>query len=55
METTFDHLVLPVGHRDVILSLMAERYRDDLPWRTNDEHVDIVRGKGAQCRSFHRL
>jgi hypothetical protein len=40
-KSAFDDLVLPAGHKDVILSLVAQHFRDE-------EHhdVDIFRGKG---------
>ncbi|XPT03506.1 hypothetical protein M3J09_012598 [Ascochyta lentis] len=40
-KTSFDELVLPPGHRKLILSLVAQHFRDE-------EHhdVDIFRGKG---------
>ncbi|KZM28450.1 uncharacterized protein EKO05_0009881 [Ascochyta rabiei] len=40
-HTAFDDLVLPPGHRDVILSLVAQHFRDE-----EHHEVDIFRGKG---------
>ncbi|KAF3009698.1 hypothetical protein E8E13_008665 [Curvularia kusanoi] len=40
-KTAFDNLVLPDGHRKVILSLVAQHFRDG-----NRGEVDIIRGKG---------
>ncbi|KAJ8114483.1 hypothetical protein OPT61_g3643 [Boeremia exigua] len=39
-NTAFDDLVLPDGHKDVILSLVAQHFRDD------SQEVDIFQGKG---------
>ncbi|KAH6639086.1 hypothetical protein C7974DRAFT_304466 [Boeremia exigua] len=39
-NTAFDDLVLPPGHKDVILSLVAQHFRDD------SQEVDIFQGKG---------
>ncbi|PSN62687.1 P-loop containing nucleoside triphosphate hydrolase protein [Corynespora cassiicola Philippines] len=41
-KTAFDDLVLPEGHKEMILSLVAQHFRD----QGKDEEVDIVRGKG---------
>lgn len=43
-KTVFDQLVLPGGHKDMILSLVTQHFRDKESSR-NDQ-VDIVRGKG---------
>ncbi|KAI1815510.1 hypothetical protein GGS20DRAFT_576164 [Poronia punctata] len=40
----FDQLVLPPGHKDMILSLITQHFRDKA-WN-NSERTDIVRGKG---------
>ena len=58
VKTTFDRLVLPDGHRDMVQSLVVQhfRYRSDPSLR--DEKTDIVRGKGKSLvnhlyRRFH--
>ncbi|OJD28646.1 aaa family atpase [Diplodia corticola] len=49
-QTAFDQLVLPPGHQTMILSLIAQHFRDKDASRKDDagenEQVDIVRGKG---------
>ena len=48
-ETAFDQLVLPAGHKKVVLSLVAQHFRNKELVRKGgggDEEVDIVRGKG---------
>lgn len=40
-RTAFDELVLPPGHREVILSLVAQHFRDEA-----NHEVDIFKGKG---------
>ena len=41
--TAFDQLVLPDGHTDMILSLIAQHFRDK---GNRQDRTDIVRGKG---------
>ncbi|KAK4225137.1 hypothetical protein QBC38DRAFT_270746 [Podospora fimiseda] len=45
-ETSFDQLVLPRGHKDMVLSLITQHFRDKSSDRSGDDQVDIVRGKG---------
>ncbi|KAK3998263.1 hypothetical protein QBC44DRAFT_314084 [Cladorrhinum sp. PSN332] len=45
-ETSFDQLVLPRGHKDMVLSLITQHFRDKDLGRSGDDQVDIVRGKG---------
>jgi hypothetical protein len=49
-ETAFDQLVLPKGHKRVLLSLIAQHFRDKEATRKKgsgvEDQVDIVRGKG---------
>ena len=45
----FDQLVLPPGHKDMVLSLIAQHFRDKESAARSAEQVDIVRGKGATC------
>lgn len=44
--SAFDQLVLPPGHKKMVLSLIAQHYRDKESGNTDTEQVDIVRGKG---------
>jgi len=44
--TTFDRLVLEEGHKPMILSLIAQHFRDKASGAGDREQVDIVRGKG---------
>lgn len=46
-ETAFDHLVLETGHKDMIVSLITQHFRDKEAKGAQMEQVDIVRGKGA--------
>ena len=46
-ETAFDQLVLPEGHKKMVLSLIAQHFRDKESGTTDTEQVDIVRGKGT--------
>lgn len=45
-ETAFDQLVLPEKHKDIVVSLVAQHYRDKESAAKDYEQVDIVRGKG---------
>jgi hypothetical protein len=45
-ETAFDQLVLPPGHKQMVLSLIAQHFRDKES-RINEHEADIVRGKGS--------
>ncbi len=49
-QTAFDQLVLPQGHKEIVLSLIAQHYRDKESGTADTEQVDIVRGKGAELR-----
>ena len=53
----FHQLVLPKGHKDMILSLIAQHYRDKESAEGDSEQVDIIRGKGTNAiikTSYHR-
>lgn len=52
--TAFDRLVLEEGHRPMIVSLVAQHFRDKESITGQREHVDIVKGKGnwIQCHSL---
>lgn len=42
----FGQLVLPEGHKKMVLSLISQHFRNRESQKGNDEQVDIVRGKG---------
>jgi hypothetical protein len=45
-ETPFDQLVLPPGHKNMVLSLVAQHFRDRENITMDNDSADIVRGKG---------
>ncbi|KAK4083702.1 uncharacterized protein Triagg1_1364 [Trichoderma aggressivum f. europaeum] len=45
-ETAFDQLVLESGHKDMIISLITQHFKDKQAKAAQMEQVDIVRGKG---------
>ncbi|KAK0659196.1 hypothetical protein QBC41DRAFT_331599 [Cercophora samala] len=45
-QLAFDQLVLPDGYKDMVLSLIAQHYRDKASQKGQKSPVDIVRGKG---------
>ncbi|RFU80455.1 aaa family atpase [Trichoderma arundinaceum] len=45
-RTAFDQLVLPAGHKDIVHCLVAQHFRDKEARVSDNEEVDIVRGKG---------
>jgi hypothetical protein len=45
-KTAFDQLVLPTGHKDIVHCLVAQHFRDKEARVSDNEEVDIVRGKG---------
>lgn len=51
-ETAFDQLVLPEKHKDIVVSLVAQHYRDKESAAKDYEQVDIVRGKGKSQSQF---
>lgn len=51
-ETAFDQLVLPEKHKDIVVSLVAQHYRDKDSAAKDYEQVDIVRGKGKTETHF---
>lgn len=55
MTTAFDRLVLEEGHRPMIVSLVAQHFRDKESTTGQRQHVDIVKGKGnrIQAHSMH--
>jgi hypothetical protein len=49
-KTAFDQLVLPGGHKKIVLSLIAQHIQEKSSRKTENEETDIVRGKGKR---FH--
>ncbi|KAI8718086.1 Protein MSP1 [Fusarium sp. LHS14.1] len=45
-QTAFGRLILPKGHRQMVLSLISQHFRNKASQKGRDEQVDIVRGKG---------
>lgn len=50
--TAFDRLVLPEGHKPMIVSLIAQHFRDKESKGAQTEQIDIVRGKGRGSYLF---
>lgn len=42
----FGQLVLPQGHKKMVLSLISQHFRNKQSPESNDENPDLVRGKG---------
>lgn len=47
-DTAFDQLVLPEGHKEMVVSLIAQHFRDRESTTAATEQFDIVRGKGIR-------
>lgn len=47
----FGQLVLPDGHKKMVLSLISQHFRNKESQESNDNHLDIVRGKGKSTRA----
>ncbi|KAI7910729.1 hypothetical protein M0657_011046 [Pyricularia oryzae] len=45
-QGAFGQLVLPGGHKDMVLSLVPQHFRNKYRAHAKDEQTDIVRGKG---------
>ncbi|EPE09048.1 aaa family atpase [Ophiostoma piceae UAMH 11346] len=45
-KTAFSRLVLPGGHKRMVLSLVSQHFRNKASQKHRDERVDIVKGKG---------
>jgi hypothetical protein len=45
-QNTFDLLVLPPGHREMVESLVTQHFLDKASAYDETDEVDIVRGKG---------
>ena len=52
-KTAFGRLVLPRGHKKMVLSLIAQHFRNKESQQDKDEQVDIVRGKGMSLVLFN--
>lgn len=50
MGVSFDQLVLPKGHKEMVLSLVAQHYRNKEMAFSSGAQFDIVRGKGELRR-----
>lgn len=48
----FAQLVLPKGHKEMVLSLISQHFRNKQSPESNDENLDIVRGKGTPSSNF---
>lgn len=51
-QPAFDQLVLPDGHKNIVLSLISQHYRNRDSGRRSIEQSDIVRGKGKILTIF---
>lgn len=47
-QPAFEQLVLPEGHKTIVLSLISQHFRNRDSGRHSVEHSDIVRGKGKE-------
>lgn len=45
-QGAFGQLVLPQGHKKMVLSLISQHFRNKRSQESNDKEMDIVRGKG---------
>ncbi|KAH7325575.1 hypothetical protein B0I35DRAFT_474337 [Stachybotrys elegans] len=45
-KTAFSQLVLPAGHKKMVLSLVSQHFRNKESFKRRNEKVDIVKGKG---------
>lgn len=50
-QSAFEQLVLPKGHKTIVLSLISQHYRNRVSGRRSIEHSDIVRGKGEALQT----
>jgi hypothetical protein len=48
-QNTFDLLVLPPGHREMVESLVTQHFLNKASSYDETDEVDIVRGKGTDC------
>ena len=56
-QPAFEQLVLPDGHKNIVLSLISQHYRNRDSGRRSIEQSDIVRGKGkiSSIRPNHNI
>ena len=55
-KTAFERLVLEEKHKDMIISLVSQHFRDKGSAANHREQFDIVRGKGERlCENDPRL
>ena len=52
-KSSFSKLVLPSGHKKMVLSLVSQHFRNKASQKSLDERVDIVKGKGTIGITFH--
>lgn len=52
-QPAFDQLVLPEGHKNIVLSLISQHYRNRDYGRRSIDQSDIVRGKGKRLTICH--
>lgn len=45
-QTAFDQLVLPKQHKDIVYCLVDQHFRNKEARVSDNEEVDIIRGKG---------
>lgn len=45
-KTSFEQLVLPPGHKDLVKSLIAQHFRNKAFAGSYQKQTDIIRGKG---------
>jgi flagellar biosynthesis GTPase FlhF len=53
-KTPFDQLVIPDEHKRMVLSLIAQHFRDKESASSDNDQADIVRGKGMKFITFLR-
>lgn len=51
-QPAFDQLVLPEGHKSIVLSLISQHYRNRDSGRRSIDQSDIVRGKGKRITLY---
>lgn len=54
-QGAFGQLVLPPGHKKMVLSLISQHFRNKESQESNEKQVDIVRGKGKLPRPLQTL
>lgn len=47
-QQAFEQLVLPEGHKNIVLSVISQHYRNRDSGRRSFDQSDIVRGKGKR-------